>query len=68
MGSACSTSGETINACRILVGKPEGKTPLRRRRRRWGGGDNIEMDLREVKWVVWVGLIWLRIGASGGLL
>jgi hypothetical protein len=33
---------------RILVGKPEGKRPLGRPRRRWV--DNIKMDLREVGW------------------
>jgi hypothetical protein len=32
------------NACRILVGKPEGKRPLGRPIRRWV--DNIKMDLR----------------------
>jgi hypothetical protein len=31
------------------VGKPEGKRPLGRPRRRWM--DNIEMDLREIGWV-----------------
>jgi hypothetical protein len=36
------------NAYRILVGKPEGKRPLGRPRRRWV--DNIKMDLREVGW------------------
>jgi hypothetical protein len=30
------------------VGKPEGKRPLRRPRRRWV--DNIKMDLREIGW------------------
>jgi hypothetical protein len=34
--------GETKNAYRILVGKPEGKRPLGRRRRRWV--DNVKMD------------------------
>jgi hypothetical protein len=34
--------GETRNAYRLLVGKPEGKRPLRRPRRRWV--DNIKMD------------------------
>ena len=34
------------NAYRVLVGKPEGKRPLGRTRRRWEG--NIKMDLREV--------------------
>jgi hypothetical protein len=36
--------GEKRNAYRILVGKPEGKRPLRRPRRRWV---NIKMDLRD---------------------
>jgi hypothetical protein len=40
--------GEKRNACRILVGKPEGKRPLGRPRRRWV--DSIKMDLREVGW------------------
>ena len=31
---------------KVLVGKPEGKRPLRRTRRRWE--DNIKMDLQEV--------------------
>jgi hypothetical protein len=38
--------GEKRNAYRILVGKPEGKRPLGRSRRRWV--DNIKMDLREI--------------------
>jgi hypothetical protein len=40
--------GETRNAYRIMVGKPEGKRPLGRPRRRWVG--NIKMDLREIGW------------------
>jgi hypothetical protein len=53
--------GEKRNAYRILVGKPEGKRPLGRPRRR--RVDNIKMDFREMGWggVVWTGLIWLRI-------
>jgi hypothetical protein len=35
MGRACSTNGETRNACRILVVQPEGKRPLGRPRRKW---------------------------------
>jgi hypothetical protein len=37
--------GEKRNAYSILVGKPEGKRPLGRPRRRWV--DNIKMDLRD---------------------
>ncbi|KAJ4447285.1 hypothetical protein ANN_09289, partial [Periplaneta americana] len=38
--------GESRNAYRVLVGRPEGKRPLGRPRRRWE--DNIKMHLREV--------------------
>ena len=38
--------GDRIGVCRIFVGKPEGKRPLGRSRRRWE--NNIEMDLQEV--------------------
>ncbi|KAJ4430424.1 hypothetical protein ANN_22640 [Periplaneta americana] len=38
--------GESRNAYRVLVGRPEGKRPLGRPRRRWE--DNIKMDVREV--------------------
>ncbi|KAJ4432086.1 hypothetical protein ANN_20700 [Periplaneta americana] len=40
--------GESRNAYRVLVGRPEGKRPLGRPRRRWD--DNIKMDLREVRY------------------
>jgi hypothetical protein len=48
--------GDEKNAYRLLVGKPEGKRPLGRPRRRWL--DNIRMDLVEVGWghVDWIGL------------
>jgi hypothetical protein len=48
--------GEKRNAYRILVGKPDEKSPLGRPRRGWG--DNIRMQLREVGWgdVEWIGL------------
>jgi hypothetical protein len=58
--------GESRGAYRALVGKPEGKRPLGRPRRRWE--DNIKMDLLEVRWGSWTGWIWLRIGTAGGLL
>jgi hypothetical protein len=38
--------GAKMNANRISVGKPEGKRPLERPRRRWA--DNIKIDLREI--------------------
>jgi hypothetical protein len=46
MGGACSTYGGGERRVRVLVGKPEGKRPLGRARRRWE--DNIKMDLQEV--------------------
>jgi hypothetical protein len=48
--------GEKRNAYRLLVGKPEGRRPLGRPRRRWV--DNVRMDLGEVGWGVvdWIGL------------
>jgi hypothetical protein len=48
--------GEKKNAYKILVGKPEGKRPLGRLRRRWEG--NIEMDLREIGWG---GMNWINL-------
>jgi hypothetical protein len=57
--------GEKRNACRIMVGKPEGKRSLGRPRHRW---DNIKIDLRERGWDSRTGSIWLRTGTSGGLL
>jgi hypothetical protein len=57
--------GEKRNAYRLLVGKPEGKTPLGRERHRWV--DNIKMDLVEIRQCGWTGLVWIRIGTSGEL-
>jgi hypothetical protein len=48
---------------RILVGKPEGKRPLGRPRRRWEG--NIKIDIQEVRYGAGTGLIWLWIGIGG---
>jgi hypothetical protein len=58
--------GEKSNAYRILVGKPGGRRPLGRPRRRWV--DKIKMNLREIGWMLWIGWIWLRIGTSRELL
>jgi hypothetical protein len=43
-------------AYRVLVGRPEGRRPLGRPRRRWE--DNIKMDLQEVGW--W-GMDWIEL-------
>jgi len=55
--------GEDRGVHRVLVGKPEGKRPLGRPRRRWE--DNIKMDLQELGGVE-TGWSWLRIGKGGG--
>ncbi|KAJ4430169.1 hypothetical protein ANN_22379 [Periplaneta americana] len=54
------------NAYRVLVGRPEGKRPFGRLRRRWEY--NIKMDLREVESDGRTGLIVLRIGIDDGLM
>jgi hypothetical protein len=51
--------GETRNAYRILVGKPEGRTPLGRPRRRWV--DNIKIDLRGIGWN---GVDWIDVAQN----
>jgi hypothetical protein len=49
--------GEKRNVYRLLVGKPEGKRPLGRPRRKWI--DNIKMDLlvKGLNVVDWIGLV-----------
>jgi hypothetical protein len=56
MGMACSTNGETTNAYRILVRKPEGKRPLGRPRRRWV--DKIKIYFNEIGWD---GMDWIDL-------
>jgi hypothetical protein len=67
LNSCGSTNGgEKRNAYKIMVGKPEGKRPLGRPRRRWV--DYIKMDFREIGWdgVDWIDMAQHR--DSGGLL
>jgi hypothetical protein len=45
---------------RLLIGKPEGKRPLGRQRRKWV--DNIKMDLREIEWD---GMNWVKLAQDG---
>ena len=48
--------GDRRDICRVLVGKPEGKRPLGRPKRRWKG--NIKMDLQAVGCV---GMVWIEL-------
>jgi len=57
---------EWRGAYMVVVGKTEGGRPLGRPRRRLEA--NVKVDLQEVGWGTWTGLIWLRIGTNGGLL
>jgi hypothetical protein len=50
-----------MNAYKILVGKPEGKRPLGRPRRRWEV--NIKMDFREIGWG---GMDWIDMAQDRG--
>jgi len=56
MGGACSAYGGKERLYRMLVGKPEGKRPLGRPRRRWE--DNIKLDLQEVGYR---GIDWIEL-------
>jgi hypothetical protein len=47
MGGVCSADGKERGVYRVLVGKPGGKRPLGRPRRKWE--DNIRIDLQEVR-------------------
>ena len=60
--------GEERGVYRVLLGKPEGRRPLGRPRRRWA--DNIGIDLQEVGcgYMDWIGLGWPRIETGGGRL
>jgi hypothetical protein len=46
VGGTCGTHVRGRGVYRILVGRPEGKRPLGRPRRRWE--DNIKLNLREI--------------------
>jgi hypothetical protein len=58
--------GEERKVYKVLVGKPEGKRPLRRPSRRWKMGS--EWILERLAWGVWIGFDWHRTGIVGGLL
>ena len=56
--------GQGRGVYRVSVGKPEGKRPLGRPRRKWE--DNIKMDLQEVGGIVRTGWSWLRMWTDDG--
>jgi hypothetical protein len=56
MGKACSMHRREEECIQGFDGKPEGKRPLGRPRRRWE--DNITMDLREIGWG---GMDWIHV-------
>ena len=56
VGKACRTNGERRNAYRTLVGKPEGRRTLGKRRRLWV--ENMKMDLRTI---TWGGMDWIDL-------
>jgi len=64
VGGTCGTHGRGVY--RVLVGRPEGKRPLGRPRRRWE--DSIEMNFRDKGSVRRTDFGWLRIESDGELL
>jgi hypothetical protein len=57
--------GGQERAYRVLVGRPEGKRPIERSRRKWE--DNIKMDLQEVGWGDndWIALVHMALWGTG---
>jgi hypothetical protein len=58
--------GEERKVYKVLVGKPEGKSPLGRPRGRWE--EEMRMDFRKTGWVVQSGFNWLKIETDVGVL
>jgi hypothetical protein len=63
MGGHVARIGKVRNVYKICIGKPEGKRTLGRPNRR-----RVVKDLMEIGWRLSIGLIWLRIWTSDGLL
>jgi hypothetical protein len=67
MGGACSTNWGEEECIEDIGGEARRKETTGRPRCRWAG--KIKMYLREREdGMVWIGLIWLWIGTSGGIL
>jgi hypothetical protein len=58
--------GKGRKVCKVFAGKPKGKKPLGRPRRR--PEDGIKTDLKRLAGSVWRGFTWLMIGSDVGLL
>jgi hypothetical protein len=60
MSRACNTNGGEEECIYNLIGKPEGKRPLGRPRRRWE--DNNTTDVGEIGWggMDWIDLVQVR--------
>jgi len=56
MGGACSTHGKHEKCTQVFFGKPEGKRPTGRHRRRWE--DNSRTVLTEIGWE---GVDWMHV-------
>jgi len=63
MGLVARLGGRKVTY-RVLAGRPDGKTPLGRPRRRWK--DNFKWIFKKWDGETWTGLIGLRIGTGGG--
>ena len=59
MGWSCSQNRKKGSALKMLSGKPGGKIPLGRRKRRWEGNIRVHLSIRGI------GLIRLRIRITG---
>jgi hypothetical protein len=55
MGGTCSKYGGEVGACRVLVGRPEGKRPLGKHARRWEG--DFKMYFKELGVETLTGLV-----------
>jgi hypothetical protein len=66
MNRVCSTNVKKRNAYRTLEAKPDRKRPLGRPQHRWS--TILKWILERWDGILWIGLVWRRIGISGGLL
>jgi len=63
-GGLVTRMGDKSGAHRVLVGNPDGKSPVGRPRPIWEG--NIKMNLLDLDGEAWTGLMYLREEKVGG--